>query len=89
MSIEFIVSVIVLSVSVWLVIDPCWKFGTTGTAMAGAAPTLAQTTAVAYRAILFFIFIYHYRTVSSDTNCVVTVVPAPPAVGAASPVAKP
>tara|TARA_B100000508_G_scaffold140920_1_gene144291 strand:- start:5841 stop:6065 length:225 start_codon:yes stop_codon:yes gene_type:complete len=32
MSIEFMVSVTVDSVSVWDVIDPCWKFGTTGTA---------------------------------------------------------
>jgi len=31
-SIELIVSVMVDSVSVWLVIEPCWKFGTTGTA---------------------------------------------------------
>ena len=38
------VSVIVDVVSVWLVIEPCVKFGTTGTAWAGASMTLAPTT---------------------------------------------
>ena len=41
----FIVSVTVLVVSVLLVIEPCVKFGTTGTAIvAGASMTLAHTT---------------------------------------------
>ena len=43
-SIEFIVSVIVLSVSVWLVIEPCWKFGTTGTACAAVPPKLSSSS---------------------------------------------
>lgn len=38
-----IVSVTLLVVSVWLVIEPCWKFGTTGTARAAAGMTLATT----------------------------------------------
>jgi hypothetical protein len=38
------VSVIVCVVSVWLVIEPCVKFGTTGTARAAAGMTLAATT---------------------------------------------
>ena len=41
-SIEFIVSVTVDSVSVWLVMEPCWKFGTTGTAL--AAPVLPNNS---------------------------------------------
>ena len=32
------VSTTVEVVSVWVVIEPCWKFGTTGTAMAGEQP---------------------------------------------------
>jgi len=74
---------------VWLVIEPWVKLGTTGTARAGTALASTVPTAVTYRAIVFFITIYHYLTVSSVTNCVVTVVPAPPALGASSPVAKP
>ena len=38
------VSVIFDVVSVWLVIEPCVKFGTTGTAWAGASMTLTPTT---------------------------------------------
>ena len=38
------VSVIVDVVSVWLVIEPCVKFGTTGTAWAGASMALTPTT---------------------------------------------
>ena len=38
------VSVIFDVVSVWLVIEPWVKFGTTGTAWAGASMTLAPTT---------------------------------------------
>ncbi len=37
------VSVIVDVVSVWLVIEPCVKFGTTGTAWAGASVANAPT----------------------------------------------
>ena len=44
MSTEFIVSVIVDSVSVWLVIEPCWKFGTTGTACAAVPPKLSSSS---------------------------------------------
>ena len=40
-----IVSVIVCVVSVWLVIEPCVKFGTTGTAWA-VAPVSRITTAL-------------------------------------------
>ena len=47
------VSVIVDVVSVWLVIEPCVKFGTTGTAWAGASMTLAPTTDRAYQKIVF------------------------------------
>ena len=38
------VSVIFDVVSVWLVIEPCVKFGTTGTARAAAGMTLATAT---------------------------------------------
>ena len=38
------VSVIFDVVSVWLVIEPCWKFGTTGTAWAGASVTNTPAT---------------------------------------------
>ena len=38
------VSVIVCVVSVWLVIEPWVKFGTTGTAWAGASVTNAPAT---------------------------------------------
>ena len=44
MSIEFMVSVIVDSVSVWDVIDPCWKFGTTGTACTAVPPKLSSSS---------------------------------------------
>ena len=44
MSTEFIVSVMVDSVSVWLVIEPCWKFGTTGTACAAVPPKLRSSS---------------------------------------------
>ena len=38
------VSVTFEVVSVWLVIEPCVKFGTTGTAWAGASMALTPTT---------------------------------------------
>tara|TARA_R100001510_G_scaffold49115_1_gene47303 strand:- start:198 stop:389 length:192 start_codon:yes stop_codon:yes gene_type:complete len=51
----FIVSVTFEVVSVWDVIDPCWKFGTTGTAFTGAVMAIAIT---APRAYVFFVSIY-------------------------------
>jgi hypothetical protein len=42
-------------VSVWLVIEPCVKFGTTGTAWAGASMNLAPTTNIADQIIVVFI----------------------------------
>ena len=47
------VSVIFDVVSVWLVIEPCVKFGTTGTARAGASVTLAPTTDITDQRIVF------------------------------------
>ena len=47
------VSVTLLVVSVWLVIEPWVKFGTTGTAWAGASMTLAPTTYIADHNIVF------------------------------------
>ena len=47
------VSVIFDVVSVWLVIEPCVKFGTTGTAWAGASVTLAPTTVRTDQSIVF------------------------------------
>lgn len=49
----FMVSVTLLVVSVWLVIEPWVKFGTTGTAWAGASMTLAPTTHIADHNIVF------------------------------------
>ena len=42
------VSVIFEVVSVWLVIEPWVKFGTTGTAWAGASMALAPTAIITY-----------------------------------------
>jgi len=50
----FIVSVIFCVVSVWLVIEPCVKFGTTGTARAAAGMTLATAALRTDQIILFF-----------------------------------
>ena len=47
------VSVTLLVVSVWLVIEPCWKFGTTGTAWTAAAVTETATALVAVDMIIF------------------------------------
>jgi len=47
------VSVIFDVVSVWLVIEPCVKFGTTGTAWTAAAVTETATTLVAVDMIIF------------------------------------
>ena len=52
-SIEFMVSVTVDWVSVREVIEPCWKFGTTGTAITGLARENSATVATS-----FFIIIY-------------------------------
>ena len=49
----FMVSVTFEVVSVWLVIEPCVKFGTTGTAWAGASMALAPTTDRAYQKTVF------------------------------------
>ena len=49
----FIVSVIFCVVSVWLVIEPCVKFGTTGTARAAAGMALATTTDIADQKVVF------------------------------------
>ena len=53
-SIEFMVSVTVDWVSVREVIEPCWKFGTTGTAITGLASENSAAVATS-----FFIIIYH------------------------------
>ena len=47
------VSVIFDVVSVWLVIEPCVKFGTTGTAWAGASMALTPTTVRTDQSIVF------------------------------------
>ena len=47
------VSVIFEVVSVWLVIEPCVKFGTTGTAWAGASMALTPTTVRTDQSIVF------------------------------------
>ena len=73
------VSVIFDVVSVWLVIEPCVKFGTTGTAWAGASVALAPTTDRTNQ--MTEVFMAHQSiTVISVTNCPVALVPAPPAV---------
>ena len=51
------VSVIFDVVSVWLVIEPCVKFGTTGTARAAAGMTLATATLRTDQSIVFPEFI--------------------------------
>ena len=67
------------SVSVWLVIEPCWKFGTTGTAL--ATPVLPNANAN----IVISLFIAYYCIDNSVTNCPVAEVPAPPAVTVRAP----
>jgi len=79
------VSVIFCVVFVLLVIDPCVKFGTTGTARADAGMTLAATTLRAHQRIVFITIYLHYLIVISDTNCPVAEVPAPPAVSDITP----
>ena len=77
------VSVTLLVVSVWLVILPCVKFGTTGTARTGAV-VLTTSTPVTVSVVIFpkwmLTRILHYRIVISVTNCPVALEPAPPPV---------
>ena len=68
-------------VSVFEVIEPCVKLGTTGTA--SAVLTFARTNAPTVRTSIFFIS--HQSTVNSFTNCPVATVPAPPAVSVIAP----
>ena len=79
-----IVSVIVCVVSVWLVMEPCVKFGTTGTARAAAGIRLTPTADIAIYMIVFpkwvIANLHQSITVISLTNCPVAVLPAPPAV---------
>ena len=80
-SIEFMVSVTVDWVSVREVIEPCWKFGTTGTAITGLASENSAKVVTS-----FFIIIYHTQSTEiSDTNWPVAEVPAPPAVSVITP----
>ena len=95
------VSVTVEVVSVFEVIEPCVKLGTTGTDIAVWTFARADTTTT----IASFIFvvvhfkillccqiikevIYHQSIVSSLTNCPVATVPLPPAVRVIAPEVK-
>ena len=69
------VSLTVLVVSVFEVIEPCVKLGTTGTAMTVLA--LARTNAPTVRTSIFFIY---HLIVNVLVTWPVAVVPAPPAV---------
>ena len=71
-------------VSVFEVIEPCVKLGTTGTA--SAVLTFARTNAPTVRTSIFFII--HQSIVSSLTNCPVATVPVPPAVRVIAPEVK-
>ena len=88
-------------VSVFEVIEPCVKLGTTGTDIAVGTFARADTTTT----IASFIFvvvhfkillccqvikevIYHQSIVSSLTNCPVATVPDPPAVSVIAPEVK-
>ena len=62
-------------VSVFEVIEPCVKFGTTGTAYADGM-ILKRSSSILY----LFMISQIYWTVNSLTNCPVATVPAPPAV---------
>ncbi len=72
------VSVTLDDVSVTEVIDPCVKFGTTGTALAVPDPLNSSN-------IVIRVFITSYLIVISLTNWPVAFVPAPPAVKAIAP----
>ena len=95
------VSATVEVVSVFEVIEPCVKLGTTGTDIAVWTFARADTTTT----IASFIFvvvhfkillccqiikevIYHQSIVSSLTNCPVATVPLPPAVSVIAPEVK-
>ena len=86
---ELIISVTSEVVSVWLVIEPCWKFGTTGTARTSAAEVKTTTTDVTVNVIIFpkwmLTKILHYLIRISLVNCPTALVPAPPAVMAIVP----
>ena len=92
------VSVTVLVVVVVLVIEPCVKLGTTGTAIAVCALARANVTtdiASFFFVIMHFLIlvscqiiekvIYHQSIVNSFINCPVATVPAPPAVSVTAP----
>jgi len=70
----------VLVVSVLLVIEPCVKFGTTGTAYADGM-ILKRSSSILY----LFIVPQNQLIVNSFTNCPVATVPAPPAVTVITP----
>ena len=69
-----------LVVSVFEVIEPCVKFGTTGTAYADGM-ILKRSSSILY----LFIISQTYWTVNSLTNWPVATVPAPPAVSVITP----
>ena len=73
------VSVIFCVVSVWLVMEPCVKLGTTGTAIAGDPSNSVK------RSNLFIVIYYQSITVISETNCPIPLEPAPPAVTVITP----
>ena len=75
-----IVSDTVEVVSVFEVIDPCVKFGTTGTAYADGM-ILKRSSSILY----LFIVPQNQLIVNSFTNCPVATVPAPPAVTVITP----
>ena len=75
-----IVSVTVLVVSVFEVIEPCVKLGTTGTAYADGM-ILKRSSSILY----LFIVPQNQLIVNSFTNCPVATVPAPPAVTVITP----
>mgnify|MGYP003136178810 CR=1 FL=1 len=92
------VSATVEVVSVFEVIEPCVKLGTTGTDI--AVWTFARTDTTATITSFFFVImhfkillccqvikevIYHQSIVSSLTNCPVATVPLPPAVSVTAP----
>ena len=80
------VSVTVLVVSVWEVIEPCVKFGTTGTASeVFGTNTQNKVTPRAPMILLFITRLHYYLIVNSETNCPVAEVPAPPAVRVIAP----
>ena len=95
------VSATVEVVSVFEVIEPCVKLGTTGTDI--AVWTFARTYTTATITSFFFVImhfkillccqvikevIYHQSIVSSLTNCPVATVPLPPAVRVIAPEVK-